>query len=220
MKNLIISLIFLGIFANNALASKVTFEGYSPNSLISDVLTSGELTFKIKSGQFYINNPYPTLPKSNNAFLAGEGHYSEGNTKFNFGGGFSFNETYKRVFNLKSIDVAAYYGAKYASNKVGSVVITGHQKNGTTLRQTLALGDSLKKYVFSWKNLLSVDLSENANFGYLVYDNFQVDVNNKAVPPIASQSINAVPVPAAVWLFGSALVGLLGFGQRKQQVDC
>jgi hypothetical protein len=215
MKNLIVSLIFVGAFANSALASKVTFEGYSPNSLISGVLTSGELTFKIKAGQFYINNPYPTLPKSNNAFLAGEGHYSEGNTKFNFGGAFSFNETYKRVFSLQSIDMAAYYGPKYASNKVGRVVITGHQQDGKKLKKTLALGDSLKKYVFSWKNLLSVDLSENANFGYLVYDNFQVNVN----PPTGNQGVNAVPVPAAVWLFGSAIVGLLGVGKRKQRMD-
>jgi hypothetical protein len=29
-------------------------------------------------------------------------------------------------------------------------------------------------------------------------------------------AVNAVPVPAAVWLFGSALTGLFGFGKRKQ----
>jgi hypothetical protein len=33
---------------------------------------------------------------------------------------------------------------------------------------------------------------------------------NKQLP------VNAVPVPAAVWLFGSALIGLLGLGKRKQ----
>ncbi len=29
---------------------------------------------------------------------------------------------------------------------------------------------------------------------------------------------SAVPVPAAVWLFGTALVGLVGFGKRKSKV--
>lgn len=29
-------------------------------------------------------------------------------------------------------------------------------------------------------------------------------------------TVNAVPVPAAVWLFGSALTGLVGIGKRKQ----
>ena len=31
-----------------------------------------------------------------------------------------------------------------------------------------------------------------------------------------SASVSPVPVPAAVWLFGTALVGLLGFGKRRK----
>jgi hypothetical protein len=30
--------------------------------------------------------------------------------------------------------------------------------------------------------------------------------------------VSAVPVPAAVWLFGTALVGLIGFGKRKPRI--
>jgi hypothetical protein len=33
---------------------------------------------------------------------------------------------------------------------------------------------------------------------------------------VTSMTPSAVPVPAAVWLFGSAMTGLLGFGKRKQ----
>lgn len=33
-----------------------------------------------------------------------------------------------------------------------------------------------------------------------------------------SSGIPGVPVPAAVWLFGSGLVGLIGFGRRKPQI--
>ena len=29
-------------------------------------------------------------------------------------------------------------------------------------------------------------------------------------------SVSAVPVPAAVWLFGSGLIGLIGFAKRKK----
>ena len=30
--------------------------------------------------------------------------------------------------------------------------------------------------------------------------------------------VSAIPVPAAVWLFGTALVGLIGFGKRKSKI--
>ena len=33
-----------------------------------------------------------------------------------------------------------------------------------------------------------------------------------------SYTLNPVPVPAAVWLFGTALVGLLGFGRRRKTI--
>jgi hypothetical protein len=29
-------------------------------------------------------------------------------------------------------------------------------------------------------------------------------------------SVSAVPVPAAIWLFGTALIGLIGFGKRRK----
>lgn len=36
-----------------------------------------------------------------------------------------------------------------------------------------------------------------------------------ALSHVAAYSVSEVPVPAAVWLFGSGLIGLLGFARRK-----
>ena len=36
--------------------------------------------------------------------------------------------------------------------------------------------------------------------------------------PILVGPLPAVPVPAAIWLFGSALIGLVGFGKRKSWI--
>jgi hypothetical protein len=32
------------------------------------------------------------------------------------------------------------------------------------------------------------------------------------------EAVSAVPVPAAIWLFGTALIGLVGFGKRKSRI--
>ena len=45
-------------------------------------------------------------------------------------------------------------------------------------------------------------------------------VNRIAQPgEFAFASVSPVPVPAAVWLFGTALIGLFGFGRRKVGVS-
>jgi hypothetical protein len=36
--------------------------------------------------------------------------------------------------------------------------------------------------------------------------------------PLPNPNPGAVPVPAALWLFGTALAGLAGFGRRKQKI--
>lgn len=44
-----------------------------------------------------------------------------------------------------------------------------------------------------------------------------LDANDVFVPDAAVPGLNNVPVPAAVWLFGSALMGLVGVARRKSQ---
>ncbi|MFC1560704.1 VPLPA-CTERM sorting domain-containing protein [Pseudomonadota bacterium] len=47
--------------------------------------------------------------------------------------------------------------------------------------------------------------------GYQVFSNRLVFlVFDRYLPP------SAVPVPAAVWLFGTALIGLVGFSKRRK----
>jgi len=47
-------------------------------------------------------------------------------------------------------------------------------------------------------------------------DTFDIS-NTKYAWAVQSGDIGAVPVPAAVWLFGSGLLGLAGFARRKQR---
>lgn len=47
------------------------------------------------------------------------------------------------------------------------------------------------------------------------YDDFDFSDADGATDFLYTVEITSVPVPAAVWLFGSALVGLVGLGRRK-----
>ncbi len=57
---------------------------------------------------------------------------------------------------------------------------------------------------------------------YLAKWNGWVDIDDASHTDFASALVRAVPspvpVPAAVWLFGTALIGLIGFGKRKSRI--
>ena len=77
----------------------------------------------------------------------------------------------------------------------------------------------------------SLDLGDSANF-MIAADSGSGYVAGTALPPplgpnswligfgsedpqLAAVDLNAIPVPAAVWLFGSGLLGLVGVARRK-----
>lgn len=192
------------VFAFNVQASTVDFEDNAVDTIQTNSITSGQLTFTLASGTFFTYTSHLGANNGTNALLAGEGHYEYfPGTTFDYGGGFSFKETGNSAFNLNSLDV----GLSWSQFSTGGVVFTGHQLNGGVLTQMLSLNKAYTNFVFGWTNLISVEVSGNSNFGYVAYDNINV-------APIDGGA-NAVPVPAAVWLFGSALAGLAGLGRRK-----
>ena len=90
--------------------------------------------------------------------------------------------------------------------------------SGTILSSLTATGTASPGDVFDWTSLvlpLATTGNTNGNVilqidllsgGYAAMDNFLIE---------ASETPAVVPVPAAVWLFGTALIGLIGFGRRK-----
>ena len=95
--------------------------------------------------------------------------------------------------------------------------------NGTVLSQLQASGTASPRDVFDWTEavlplsavgntngnvILQIDM---LNGGYGALDNFLIEASETPGNPAA------VPVPAAVWLFGTALLGLAGFGKRKKR---
>ena len=129
--------------------------------------------------------------------------------------------------NDTSIGQIGLSGAFLLTSVGGSGVLTPYDFN---LKKTAGVWN-IQTYdnAFSYQNFLNLtDISEtvNGNGELLLSGNLKwtglwanlVGANTNTVVGTFSLAPSAVPVPAAVWLFGSGLMGLLGFARRKTAV--
>jgi hypothetical protein len=80
--------------------------------------------------------------------------------------------------------------------------------NGGLLSQSFDVTDSL----FSFADLhFLLTATEDLTFSNL---NLEVELRAEGIDIIGD--IPPVPLPAAVWLFGTALIGLVGFSKRRK----
>lgn len=75
------------------------------------------------------------------------------------------------------------------------------------LGETSSTAEGWQQYSFSF-----TATAEMSNLSFLMFAPIS---NISAYPGLDSVSLSAVPVPAAVWLFGSGLIGLVGFARRN-----
>ena len=88
-----------------------------------------------------------------------------------------------------------------------------------------SLGGGIAEGTFSTASLSFVtgaDVLMNQALGIRLINQNDIDLSNLADWASSVDfddvqlSVSAVPVPAAVWLFGTALIGLVGFGKRRK----
>jgi hypothetical protein len=94
-------------------------------------------------------------------------------------------------------------------NNLFSLTVTGNYEGGGSIERVFAPnGEFLEGWGFDelWVNLQSVEFSAAGSF--VALDNIVVS---------GDFAVSAVPIPAAAWLFGSALAGL-GWMRRKQTI--
>lgn len=86
--------------------------------------------------------------------------------------------------------------------------------SGTTNSSWSVLGTGLSTASF---NGLFADANNKVSpiFGVISVQGYALD----GLTPTPSNWVAAVPIPAAVWLFGSALLGLAGLGYRRKQTQ-
>lgn len=72
--------------------------------------------------------------------------------------------------------------------------------------------DNIYQGAFPLASLFTLDLTGTTFW----FDNISGSSAADKVFYISQMNVSAVPVPAAVWLFGSGIAGLIGFGKRKK----
>lgn len=99
-------------------------------------------------------------------------------------------------FALDSFDASSLY------NGSGVLTITGNKAGGGSVIQNLTLDSNLTTYnITGMTGLTSLELSFDGSTYFAPYD-------------LDNISLNVVPIPAAVWLFGSGLA-MLGWLRRR-----
>lgn len=209
-KKLLVALIMLGI-AGVSNASVVNFSDLStPGSgfnSIGPTVTHDGFIFSSTDGGYgnmlgVWQNSSPNHPSGGNlnTSLAEYSAYSET----------TMTEKNNNLFQLNAIDLAAWgYGYFGTFN----VTFTGTKPGGSTVQQVFTVDNFsgstpvLQHFIFSdFTDLEKVKFTQGIytqSNGYQ-FNNLDVVAN-----------ITSVPLPGAIWIFGSALAGVFGLSRRK-----
>ncbi len=74
--------------------------------------------------------------------------------------------------------------------------------------------NNLESDTFSYTNITSTRIFDAINENIFYLDSVTYDALSTP-----TSVVSTVPVPAAAWLFGSAILGLFGFSQRRKRVN-
>lgn len=106
----------------------------------------------------------------------------------------------------------------WAFNYADLIDVTFEVGTGT---YTLEDGDSWPspEIVFYYGSFYDLDYSSADGEFYSSFDTFSGDFWNFEGNWHSYEEVSAVPVPAAAWLFGSGLIGLVGLARRNKSIE-
>ncbi len=200
MKKLIVSALLLG-FSSLALADVIVID-------FDDINTGGQFDAPQFEDGFVID---PALAPFDPVIAPIEG--GNGTNSLFFCGwcaddateGVSIYSQVGLTFELDSLDVFSNTTFTTADFP-GAGTVTGYLQGGGTITQGISATPGIETVFFddAWKDLTSIDIE----FAVSSFNPFGLS------PVLDNITLQAVPVPAAVWLFGSGL-GLLGWFRRR-----
>ena len=181
-------------------SSTLDFESQTPGSLINSGDTLGGITFDYSIGpppvDMMVTNDFLTTSGSNYLGLDDAGNFNL------FIAGDSFTMTFDTPQNAIGLYLVSgdplYAGDAIISTSVGSAL------NSDVVN--IDLGDGGLAYY--------IGLTSDVAFSSATLQ-FDAAAEGAFLYSIDDITVSAVPVPAAVWLFGSGLIGLIGLARRK-----
>jgi hypothetical protein len=179
------ALLFISSFSVNATTVNIDFEDQTSGGA-RDVVESGGFTFTSgNSGGIIIFSPGLISGDYSLSWCPVCGLFMEAPSG--------------TEFSLSSFDT---YALAEPTEPVGPFTLTGHRSDGSTV-------------VFSFAHTMSTQtVNLGGDWTGLIRVEFTPQYHSVFGNAIDNISVNVVPIPAAVWLFGSAL-GLLGWMRRK-----
>lgn len=154
---------------------------------------------------YIASNPYHSYLAANDWFSSGSNWYQNATIEFDLG-------------SVKSVDGFALWNEENAGIRQANVSISSDGVNFTSLMTVNPL----------WNNW-TVTQYLPETFGFTAVDARYFRMELISCPPNSGVgwycsmgeiafSVSAVPVPPAVWLFGSGLLGLVGIARREARV--
>jgi len=134
-----------------------------------------------------------------------------------------FEHAAGQAFTLNSLDLLYLVENSNHTPWLGTLEVTGFYMGGGSIQSQHQMwcSASLSCPSLNWENVLlggpQWSNLEQVQVSVLYFGCGEVCPVEVAVPIIDNVNVSAVPIPAAVWLFGSALAGL-GWMRRKQTV--
>lgn len=147
---------------------------------------------------------------------------------------FNFGKDYLSILgetagvpNAANISITSTSGAAFTLNSIDLGSISSTEAVDITLSSFDILGNFISQTFFNLTELTQISLTQ---FAGVTNVNVTTAFSFSTIEPITSFSldnvnitpltivVSTVPVPAAAWLFGSALLGFFGFSRRRKTI--
>jgi hypothetical protein len=186
-------------------AATITFDDSAPSGSSFNYTDSGysEAGFTVMSiggsGVYTIDGGNPTAPNLTDYLDI------QGGT-----GAFVLTENTGASFSLSGFNAAQI--AQTSGSLSYQITVTGALSSGGTVTSQFVPWGAPQFSSVNWRSfvlpdtfvdLTSVTFAQTGTGNFTVYENISVEVSS-------------IPVPAAAWLFGSGLLGLIGVARRKK----